>query len=78
MFEYMVVGVRQGVNKETQKPYHFIELHDPKTLKSGMFSIADGVNTEGLNARDRVQVTFKVQLNAWNNRLTIETLKKLG
>lgn len=77
-YEYLVVSVREGKNKDTQKPYHFVELHDPKTLKSGMFSVKEGIVTDGLNPRDRVKVSFDIELNAWNTRLTLASLKKVG
>jgi hypothetical protein len=61
---FVFKGENKGTSKKSNKDFHIVTLHDPKTLENVDFFLRPGseVSTDGINFRDEVIATFGMEV----------------
>ena len=65
------------VSQRTNNEYSQIKLADPEIFENYTFYKTDSVNTNDLKPRDKVQATFSITPQGFNNNLNLDSLTKV-
>lgn len=65
------------VSQRTNNEYTQIKLADPEIFENYTFYKSDTVNTDNLKPHDKVQATFSITPQGFNNNINLDTLTKV-
>lgn len=75
---FLFLKESKGVGAKSNKPYHFIEMHNPETLTNGTYQVHEGVTAENFKNRQAVNVDLELTSEGFNHTLRIMKISPAG